>query len=156
MSEGEEKDTERLTEEEENKSETSLQPLESDQAAIEENANAAEDQELKVSPESEEDGQKQIIEASDMAKKSLPRATTTATTTIEKKKKQNQQQQQKEATITNVSKQLEQQTTEIKRMKSMVQSQLGLIKQVQSQLKQLQKQISQIQKYMTKQNKKKK
>jgi hypothetical protein len=152
MSEGEEKDTERLTEEEENKSETSLQPLESDQAAIEENANVAEDQELKVLPESEEDNQKEIIEASDVAKKSLPRATTTT----DKRIKQKQQQQQKEPTITNISKQLEQQAAEIKRIKLMVQSQPGLIKQLQSQLKQLQKQISQIQKYMTKQNKKKK
>jgi hypothetical protein len=121
MSEGEEK----ATEVEENKSEPSPQPLESDQGAIEENANVAEDQELKVLPESEEDNQKQIIVAADAAKKSLPRATTT--TTIGKRKKQKQKQQQKEPTITNISKQLDQQATEIKRIKSMVQSQPALI-----------------------------
>ena len=80
-------------------------------------------------PEGEEESQKQIIVAADAAKKSLPRATTTAIATIGKRKKQRQKQQQKEPTITNVSKQLEQQATEIKKIKSMVQSQPGLIKQ---------------------------
>jgi hypothetical protein len=148
----EEKDAERLTEVEENESEPpSPSPLESDQSAIEAKANVAEDQELKVLPETGEENQKEIIVAADAAKKSLPRATTT-----DKRIKQKQRQQYKEPNITNVSKRLEQQTTEIKKIKSMVQSQPGLIKQLQSQLKQLQKQISQIQKYVTKQNKKKK
>ena len=58
--------------------------------------------------------------------------------------------------ITNASKQLEQQIAEIKKIKSILQSQPELIKQLQSQLKQLQKQISQIQKYVAKKKKKKK
>jgi hypothetical protein len=122
------KNTERVTEVEENKSEPSPPPLETDQAAIEENANVAEDQELKVLPESEEESQKEIILAADAAKKSLPTATTTARATIGKRKKQRQKQQQKEPTIANVSKQLEQQATEIKKIKSIEQSQPGLIK----------------------------
>jgi hypothetical protein len=156
----EEKDTEtkeEIIEVKENKSEP-LSPLESRQAAIEADANVAEDQELKVLPESEDEKEKEIIVAADAARKSLPRATTT-TSDINKRKKQKQLQkqlhQQKEPTITNVSKQLEQQTTEIKNMKSILQPQLELIKPLQSQFKQLQKQMSQIQKYVAKKKKKK-
>jgi hypothetical protein len=63
MLEGEEeKDTERLTEVKENESEPpSPSPLESDQSVIETKAKVAEDQELKVLPESEEENQEQII-----------------------------------------------------------------------------------------------
>src|ERR687888_127761 len=156
----EEKDAERLTEVEKNESEPpSPPPLESDQSAIEAKANVAEDQELKVLPETGEEEQKEIIVAADAAKKSLPRATTTTTTPIGKRKKQQlqkqqQKQQQKEISITNVPRQLERQATEIKKIKSIVQSQPQLIKQLQSQLKQLQKQILQIQKYVGKKKKK--
>ena len=161
----EETDTEPVegkTEVEENESE--LPPpledtIEPDQAAVEANAKVAEDQELKVLPRSEEEKEKEEIVTADAAKKPLPRTTTTATATIGKRKKQQrlqkQQQQQKETTITNVSKQLEKQTTEIDRIKSILQSQPELIKQLQSQLKQLQKQVSQIQKYIIKKKKKK-
>jgi hypothetical protein len=157
----EEKDTaleEGKTEVEENQGEPSSleDTVESDQAAMEANANVAEDQELKVLPESEEEKEKEIIVAADAAKKSLPRATTT--TTIGKRKKQQQQKQQQQrqqqAAITNVSKQLEQQTTETRKIKSILQSQLELIKKLQSQLKQVQKQISQIQKAIAKKKKK--
>jgi hypothetical protein len=106
MSEGEEEDTELLTEVEENKSEPSPQPLEADQGTIEENANVAEDQELKVIPESEEESQKEIIVAADAAKEPLPRATTTDMRIKQKqqqKQKKKQQQLQEEPTITNVS-----------------------------------------------------
>ena len=161
----EEKDTaleEGKTEVEENQGEPSSleDTVESDQAAMEANANVAEDQELKVLPESEEEKGKEIIVAADAAKKSLPRATTT----IGKRKKQQQrkqqqqrqqqEQRQKETAITNVSKQLEQQTTETRKIKSILQSQLELIKKLQSQLKQVQKQISQIQKAVAKKKKK--
>src|ERR687888_509486 len=133
----EERDTaleEGKTEVEENQAEPSSleDTVESDQAAMEANANVAEDQELKVLPESEEEKGKEIIVAADAAKKSLPRATTT--TPIGKRKKQQllqkqqQKQQQKETSIINVSKQLEQQSKEIKKIKSIVQSEPGLIK----------------------------
>ena len=159
----EETDTEPVegkTEVEENESKLPPSLLEDtivpDQAAVEANAKVAEDQELKVLPESEQEKEKEEIVTADAAKKPLPRTTTA---TIGKRKKQQrlqkQQQQQKETTITNVSKQLEEQTTEINKIKSILQSQPELIKQLQSQLKQLQKQVSQIQKYIIKKKKKK-
>jgi hypothetical protein len=68
--------------------------IKSDQAAIQANANIAEDQELKVLPENEDEEEK-IVEV-DTAIKSLPRVTTT--TPIGKRKQQQslqKQQQQK-------------------------------------------------------------
>jgi DNA repair exonuclease SbcCD ATPase subunit len=143
---GDEKDTEQeegKTEVKENESKPrSLERLiKSGQATTQANANIADDQELKVLPENEE-GEEKIVEV-DSTIKSLPRATTT--TPIGKRMKQ--QQQKKGTTIPNVSKQLEQQTTEIKKIKSILQSQSELIKQLKSQLKQVQKQTSQIQKH---------
>lgn len=154
---GDERDTEQeegITEVKENESKpSSLERLiKSDQAYTQANANIAGDQELKVLPENEEE-EKKIVEV-DGAIKSLPRATTT-TTPIGKRKKQQplqkqQQRQKREITIPNVSKQLEQQSTEIKKIKSILESQSELIKQLKSQLKQVQKQISRIQKYAAK------
>jgi hypothetical protein len=156
---GDKKDTEQeegKTEVRENQSKLPLleRLVKSDQVAIQANANIAEGQELKVLAENGEEGEK-IVEV-DAAIKSLPRATVT-TTPIGKRKKQqplqNQQQQKKEVTIPNVSKRLEQQSTEIKKIKSILQSQSELIKQLKSQLKQVQKQISQVQKHAAKKKK---
>jgi hypothetical protein len=152
-----EQDEEGKTEVKENDSKpSSPERLKSDEAAIEANANIAEDQGLKVLPEDEEKGEK-IVEVEDAAIKSLPRATTTIP--IGKRKKnqkkplQKQEQQKKEIIIPNVSKHLEQQSTEIKKIKSILQSQSEFIKQLKSQLKQVQKQISQIQKHAAKKKK---
>jgi hypothetical protein len=114
------------------------------------NTNINEDQELKELPENEVKGEK-IVEVEDAAIKSLPRAT--ITTHINKRKKppiQNQQQQKKEIPIPNLSKRLDQQSTEIKKIKSVLQSQSELIKQLKSQFKQVHKQILQIQKHAAK------
>jgi hypothetical protein len=154
---GYEKDTEQeegITEVKENESKPSSleRLLKSDQAATQANTNIAEDQELKVLPENEEE--EKVVEV-DAAIKSLPRATTT--TPIGKRQKKQRplqkQQQKKETTTPNVSKQLERQSTEIKKIKSILQSQSELIKQLKSQLKQVQKQILQIQKHAAKKKK---
>src|SRR5919109_235816 len=120
--------------------------IEPDQVDVEANAKVAEDQELKVLPRSEEEKEKEEIVTADAAKKPLPRTTTTTTATIGNRKKQQRLQKQQ---------QLEKETIEIDKIKSILQSQLELIKQLQSQLKQLQKQVSQIQKYIIKKKKKK-
>ena len=87
------------------------------------NTNIDEDQELKALPENEVKREK-IVEVEDAAIKSLPRAT--ITTHIGKRKKkpplQKQQQQKKEIPIPNLSKRLDQQSTEIKKIKSVLQS----------------------------------
>ncbi|MFL6361089.1 MAG: hypothetical protein ACJ72V_17335 [Nitrososphaeraceae archaeon] len=156
---GYEKDTEQeegITEVKENESKpSSLERLiKSDQADTQANTNIAEDQGFKVLPENEEVGEEKVLEV-DAAIKSLPRATTT--TPIGKRKKQRplqkQQRQKKETTTPNVSKQLERQSTEIKKIKSILQSESELIKQLKSQLKQVQKQILQIQKHAAKKKK---
>jgi|SRR5919198_2756651 hypothetical protein len=129
-----------------------------DEADTEADANVAEDQELKVSPENDGEEEK-VVEVKHSSIKSLPRATTTATPIDKRKKKeqsplqeqeQKKQQQKKEVPIPNVSKKLEQQSTEIKKIKSILQSQSQLIKQLKSQLKQVQNQISRIQKHSAK------
>lgn len=63
---------EKDTEQEEGKIE--VEENESEPSPPIEGANVAKDQELKVLPESEEEEQKEIIVAADVAKKSLPRA----------------------------------------------------------------------------------
>ena len=150
VDEKEEEEGKTEVEESESKSSSPEGLIKLDEEAVQ--ANVARDQGLKVLPENEEE--EKVVEVKDTGIKSLPRATTT--TPIGKRKKQQPlQKQQKEPTITNVCKQLEQQTTEIKKLKSTLQSQSQLVKQLQSQLKQLQKQISQIQKYVAKKKKKK-
>jgi hypothetical protein len=130
--------------------------IESDQATTEANTNIDEDQELKAFSENEVNEEK-IVEVEDAAIKSLPRAT--INTHIGKKKKKNQpplqkqQQQKKEIPIPNISKRLHQQSTEIKKIKSVLQSQSELIKQLKSQFKQVHKQILQIQKLAAKKRK---
>ena len=129
--------------------------IESDEATTEANTNIDEDQELKAFSENEVKEEK-IVEVEDAAIKSLPRAT--INTRIGKKKKkqpplQKQQQQKKEIPISNVSKRLDQQSTEIKKIKSVLQSQSELIKQLKSQFKQVHKQILQIQKLAAKKRK---
>src|SRR5919106_6012899 len=124
--------------------------LKSDEATTEANTNIDENQELKVLQENEVKGEK-IVEVEDAAIKSLPRAT--INTHIDKKKKpplQKQQQQKKEIPIPNISKRIDQQSTEIKKIKSVLQSQSELIKQLKSQFKQIRKQILQIQKLAAK------
>ena len=103
---GDEKDTGQeeggKTEVKENESKpppSSERLIKSDEAATQANASIAEDQELKVLPENEEEEGEKIVEVEDAAIKSLPRATT-----------------KKEITIPNVSKRLEQQSTEIKKV----------------------------------------
>ena len=154
-----EKDTEQeegKTQVKENESKPSHKRIiNSDEAATQVNTNIDEDQELKALPENEEEGEK-IVEVEDGAIKSLPRATTTTPIGKRKKKQpplQKQQQQKKEIPIPNVSKKLEQQSTEIKKIKSTLQSQSQLIKQLKSQLKQVQKQISRVQKHSAKKKK---
>ena len=156
---GDEKDTaqeEDKTEVRENEPKLPLleRLIKSHQVATQANANIAEGQESKVLPENVEEGEK-ILEV-DAAIKSLPRATTT-TTPIDKRRKQQplqkRQQQKKEVTIPNVSRRLEQLSTEIKKIKSILQYQMELIKQLKSQLKQVQKQISQVQKHAAKKKK---
>ncbi|HEY6884874.1 MAG TPA: hypothetical protein VI278_12655 [Nitrososphaeraceae archaeon] len=73
---------EKDTEQEEGK--TQVEENESEPSPPIEGANVAEDQDLKVLPESEEEEQKEIIVAADVAKKSLPRATTTDKRTKQK------------------------------------------------------------------------
>ncbi len=128
--------------------------IKSDEATTEANTNIDEDQELKALPENEVNREK-IVEVEDAAIKSLPRAT--ITTHIGKRKKkpplQKQQQQKKEIPIPNLSKRLDQQSTEIKKIKSVLQSQSELIKQLKSQFKQVHKQILQIQKLAAKKRK---
>ena len=128
--------------------------IESDQATTEANTNIDEDQELKAFSENEVKEEK-IVEVEDAAIKSLPRAT--INTHSGKKKNQpplqKQQQQKKEIPISNVSKRLDQQSTEIKKIKSVLQSQSELIKQLKSQFKQVHKQILQIQKLAAKKRK---
>jgi hypothetical protein len=155
-----EKDTEQeedKTEVKENEFEPSSPKriIKSDEATTEANANIVEDQESKALSENEEEGEK-IVEVEDAAIKSLPRATT-ITPIGERKKKQpplqKQHQQKKEISIPNVSKRLDQQSTEIKKIKSVLQSQSELIKQLKSQFKQVHKQILQIQKHAAKKKK---
>ncbi len=126
--------------------------IKSDEATTEANTNIDEDQELKALPENEVNREK-IVEVEDAAIKSLPRAT--ITTHIGKRKKkpplQKQQQQKKEIPIPNLSKRLDQQSTE--KIKSVLQSQSELIKQLKSQFKQVHKQILQIQKLAAKKRK---
>lgn len=128
--------------------------IKSDEATTEANTNIDEDQELKALPENEVKREK-IVEVEDAAINSLPRAT--ITTHIGKRKKkpplQKQQQQKKEIPIPNLSKRLDQQSTEIKKIKSVLQSQSELIKQLKSQFKQVHKQILQIQKLAAKKRK---
>lgn len=104
--------------------------------------------------ENEEEGEK-IVEVEDAAIKSLPRATTI--TPIGERKKQpplqKQHQQKKEISIPNVFKRLDQQSTEFKKIKSVLQSQSELIKQLKSQFKQVHKQILQVQKHAAKKKK---
>ena len=111
----------------------------------------AEGQELKVLPDNYEE-QDKVIEA-DSTIKSLPRATTT-TAPMDKKRKKNkqplrkqkQQQQRKETAMPSISKQLHKQGIEIKKLKSILQSQSEVIKQLKSQSRQVTKQSSKIQK----------
>ena len=108
MSVDEKEEEEGKTEVEESESKSSSpEGLKLDEAAVQANANIAGDQELKVSPENEEE--EKVVEVKDTGIKSLPRATTT--THIGKRKKQqplqnNQQQQKKETAIPNISKQV--------------------------------------------------
>jgi hypothetical protein len=105
-------------------------------------------------PENEVKREK-IVEVEDAAIKSLPRAT--ITTHIGKRKKkpplQKQQQQKKEIPIPNLSKRLDQQSTEIKKIKVSIAISSELIKQLKSQFKQVHKQILQIQKLAAKKRK---
>src|SRR5215212_2348519 len=94
--------------------------IKSDEATTEANANIDEDQELKALSENEEEEEK-IVEVEDAAIKSLPRATTITPIGKRKKKKKQpplqKQHQKKEISIPNVSKRLDQQSTEIKKIK---------------------------------------
>ena len=133
---------------------------ESYEGTTEANTNIDEDQELKAFSENEVNEEKRV-EVEDAAIKSLPRATTTNAHIGKRNKQQllqpaiqkQQQRQKKEITIPNVSKRLEQQSTEIKKIKSVLQSQSELIKQLKSQFKQVHKQILQIQKLAAKKRK---
>lgn len=126
--------------------------IESDQA-VEPDANVAE--ELRMLPEDKESIEREeMVTAYATGKLPLVRYV------ISKKR---QRLQIEENILTNVSKQLDKQTTEIERMSSLLQSirkyvksrrrqQSELIKQLQSQINKMQKQASQIQKYVIKRN----
>jgi len=124
------------------------------------NANIAEGQELKVLHDNNEE-QDKVVEA-DSTIKSLPRATTTTPAPMDKKRKKNKQplrkqkqQQRNETTMPNISKQLLKQGIEIKKLKSILQSQSEIIKQLKSQLRQVTKQTSKIQKHVASNKKRK-
>ena len=160
MSEQEDEDKAEVKEENESKP-SALEHLKLDETDTQASANIAEGQELKVLPENNEE-QDRVVEA-DTIIQSLPRATTT-TATMEKRKKrrnyqsqqkQKRQQRRKEITMPNVSKQLHKQGVEIKKLKSILQSQSQVIKQIQSQLKQVTKYTSKIQKHTVTKKKRK-
>lgn len=122
----------------------------------ESNATIADDHELKGLPDNYEE-QDKVVEA-DAAIKSLPRATTTATDSIDKRKKNKlplRKQKQHQRRVSDVPKQLQKQGIEIKKLKLILQSQSGVIKQLKSQLKQVMKQNSKIQKHVANKKKRK-
>ena len=131
-----------------------------EEMATQANANIAEGQELKVLPANNQE-QHKVVEA-DSTIKSLPRATTT-TAPMDKKRKKNkqplrkqkQQQQRKETAMPSISKQLHKQGIEIKKLKSILQSQSEVIKQLKSQLRQVTKQTSKIPKHAASNKKRK-
>jgi len=144
------------TEKEDEAKLSSSEHLNTDENATQANAAIVEDQETKVLQDNNED-QNKVIRVEDAAVKSLPRATTTTMAPIDRKNKkkqknntqpkQKQQLQRKEATIIpKVSKQIHKQDVEIKKLKSILQSQSEAIKLLKSQLKQVTKQTSKIQK----------
>jgi hypothetical protein len=123
-----EQEDEAITEVKENGSKPSSLQHSLEETAMQANANIAEGQELKVLPANNQE-QDKVVEA-DSTIKSLPRATTSTTAPMNKKGKKNKQplrkqkqQQRKETTMPTISKQLDKQGIEIKKLKSLLQSQ---------------------------------
>jgi hypothetical protein len=154
-----EQEDEAIAEVKENGSKPSSLQHSLEETATQANANIAEGQELKVLPANNQE-QHKVVEA-DSTIKSLPRATTT-TAPMDKKRKKNKQplrkqkqQQRKETAMPNISKQLHKQGIEIKKLKSILQSQSEVIKQLKSQLRQVTKQTSKIPKHAASNKKRK-
>src|SRR5919199_1850277 len=109
------------------------------------NTNIDEDQESKMLPENNEEQGKGIkVELATL--KSLPRATTTTMGSMDKRKKKNiqhrnQKQRKKTTTMANISKRLHKQDIEIKKLKSVLQSQFGAIKKLKKYSKQNEEKI---------------
>jgi hypothetical protein len=151
---------------EENESKpSSPEHLNSDENATQANASIVEDQQTKVVPANNEE-QDKVVKVEDATIQSLPRATTTTTAPIDRRRKkksnyqplrkQRQQQQRRETTtMPKVSKQLHKQDIEIKKLKSILQSQSEAIKQLKSQVKQITKQTSKFQKHAANKRKRK-
>ena len=154
-----EQEDEAIAEVKENGSKPSSLQHSFEETAAQANANIAEGQELKVLPDNNEE-QDKVVEA-DSTIKSLPRATTSTTAPMDKKRKNKQplrkqrQQQRKETTMPTISKQLHKQGIEIKKLKSILQSQSEVIKQLKSQLRQVTKQTSKIEKHAASNKKRK-